>query len=211
MDGELLAQVRELTAAESAPVQAARARAESAVPLPSPEVGALLWWLATTMSARSAVEVGAAGGVTGLWLLEGMATKGVLTSIERDPHVHSLAAEAFDALAAGPRVRAILGDPDEVLPRLADASYDLLLLQGSAFRVIDPLEHAHRLLRVHGILVARGVLAKGDHAEARARFLPAITDHPGFASVVLPLDDGVVLATRLPDEEQQDLDEHAAA
>jgi predicted O-methyltransferase YrrM len=195
----LVAQVRDLTALEDDATAAARERA-GRTPVPSPEVGALLRWAAITTDANTAVEVGGSGGVTGLWLVRGLAERGVLTSIDPDPHGHERATEANARSGLGGRVRAILGDPDEVLPRLSDAGYDLVLLQGSAFAIVEPLEHARRLLRPGGVLIALGLLATADHAEARARFLQALADDPVFEAVVLPLDDGVALATRAPGE-----------
>ncbi len=67
MDGAALDRVRELTAPEDDATTAARERAGRTV-VPSPEIGALLRWVATSTAARSAVEVGSAGGVSGLWL-----------------------------------------------------------------------------------------------------------------------------------------------
>ncbi|MEX1176962.1 MAG: class I SAM-dependent methyltransferase [Nitriliruptor sp.] len=198
MDGAALERVRELTAAEDDATAAARQRAGRTT-VPTPEIGALLRWVAISTAARSAVEVGSAGGVSGLWLVRGMTERGILTTIDDDPHAHGLATEAFERVGAGSRVRAILGDPDEVLPRLSDGAYDLVVLQGSAFGTIDPLEHGRRLLRTGGILVALELLASGDHADARARFVQALADDPSFASVVLPIDHGVALATRQED------------
>lgn len=203
VDDALVAQVRELTALEDDAIEHARGRAGRTT-VPSPEVGSLLRWAAVTAGARTAVEVGSAGGVTGLWLVHGLADRGVLTSLDPDPHDHGLATEAFGASSSGNQVRAILGDPDQVLPRLSDGAYDLVLLQGPAYGAVDPLEHARRLLRTGGILVALGVLASGDHAEARARFVQAIADDPAFDAVIVPLDDGVALATRREVTEDED-------
>ena len=199
MDEALAAQVRDLTALEDDTIARARGRAGRTA-VPSPEVGALLRWAARTTGASSAVEIGSAGGVTGLWLIQGLAEKGVLTSLDPDPHAHGLSTDAFGRSGAGGRIRAILGDPDEVLPRLSDGAYGLAVLQGPAFAAIDPLEHARRLLHPGGVLLALGLLATGEHAEARARFLQAIVDDPAFDVIVLPIDDGVALATRQPDE-----------
>lgn len=198
MDDTLRAQIRELTAIEDDATHAAREQAAGTA-VPSPEVGALLRWAARTSGAHAAVEVGGAAGVSGLWLVRGLLDRGVLTSIDPDPHAHGLATEAYAAAGAGVRVRAILGDPDEVLPRLSDAAYDLVLLQPPAFAVIAPLEHARRLLKPGGMLVVLGLLAAGEHAEARARFVQALTDDPDFDAVILPIDDGVALATRSAD------------
>jgi predicted O-methyltransferase YrrM len=201
VDPQLLAEVRRLTAVEDEPLTQARRRATGVAP--TPEVGALLAWAAATVRARAVVEVGAAGGVTGLWLARGTADRGVVTSIEADPHAHGLASEAFGQASRASKVRSIHGEPATVLPRLADGGYDLVLLQARPADYPEHLEHARRLLRPGGVLVARDVLRRGEAGEALARFLQRLSeDVEGFTTTVLPLDDGVALATRLeqPDE-----------
>jgi predicted O-methyltransferase YrrM len=203
VDTQVLAEVRRLTAPEDEPLVAARDRATPATESPSPEVGALLRWAALTCTARSVVEVGSAGGVTGLWLLRGLAERGVLTSIEPDPHTHGLTEQAHEQAGTAERVRSILGDPEAVLPRLSDGAYDLVVFQVVPVRV-GALDHAHRLLRPGGMLVSRGVLRPGEHAEEEARFLTALVEDERFDAAVLPLDGGVVLATRRDDPPEED-------
>lgn len=202
MDPQVVAQVRRLFADEDEELADARERAGERAP--SPEAGALLAWLAVTTAARAAVEVGSGGGVSGLWLARGLAPRGVLTSIESDSYAHGLASGAFAAARRTDRVRAIHGEPATVLPRLSDGAYDLVLLQGRPEEYPEHLPHARRLLRPAGVLAARGVLRHGGASDALAAFLEALAaDTEGFATTVLPLDDGFALATRLeaPDED----------
>ena len=199
MDEQVLTEVRRLIAAEPAAVTSARERAGQATTPPSPEVGALLRWAVSTCDARTAVEIGAAAGVSGLWLLGALPARGVLTSIEPDPHAHGLAGAAFEEAAAGSRVRSILGDPGTVLPRLSDAAYDVALLQSDPEGYPDDLDHARRLLRPGGILIARNVLRPGEHGEALARFVKTLAEDPAFEATVLPIDGGLALATRKVD------------
>ena len=187
---------------ESSAMEAARARSSEPDGPPTPEVGALLAWLARWVGARTAVEVGSAAGLTGLWLLRGLAERGVLTSVEPDAHRHGLAAQAFSEAGVSARVRAIEGDPTTVLPRLADAGYDVVLLQQGA----DPeqLQHALRLVREDGLVVVRGV---GRRPRARAVVaglvggdrddpMEVLVDDPRLDVTLLPLDDGLLLARR---------------
>lgn len=199
MDTDVLAEVRRLIAPEEGPLAAARERAPASLSPPPPEIGALVAWAATTCGARTAVEVGSAAGITGLWLLPHLAERGVLTSIEADPHAHGLATQAFVDAGVHGRVRAIQSDPLAVLPRLSDAAYDLVLLQGGPDGYPAALDHARRLLRPGGMLLARGVLRPGTHADALARFLDDLASDEHLTATVLPLDDGLALATRLPD------------
>lgn len=198
VDATALAQVRALVAPESEATQQARARAASLEP-PTPEVGALLRLLINLLDARQIVEVGTAGGVTARWLLAALPDRGVLTSIEPDAHAHGLAADALRDLDAGSRARSILGEPLTVLPRLSDRAYDLVVLQSRPAARPEDLGHVRRLLRDGGMLVVRGLLRSGDHADAHAAFLAALAEDPTFTSTVLPIDGGLALATRQPD------------
>ena len=203
VDPQLLTEVRRLVAAEPELVQTARDRASDLHP-PDPEVGALLAWAARTVDASTVVEVGSAGGVSGWWLASALPERGVLTSIEPDPHAHGLATAALEPSTVQARVRSILGEPATVLPRLSDGAYDLALLQPVPAATPDLLDHARRLLRLGGVLLVRGALRPGDHAEILARFLQALTDDPQFTSTVLAVDDGLVLATRCEPAEADD-------
>lgn len=195
-DPRTLAELSELAAAEGSELAAARGRAGQQVSVPSPPVGALLAWVASSLAARHVVEVGSAVGVTGLWLLRGMHPKGVLTSIEPDPHTQGLAGQAFDDARTGDRVRSILGEPLEVLDRLSDHTYDLLLLQRVTQEHHKLLSHAVRLLRPGGVLVARSIaVGSGPEVRARRAFVQALADDDRLTSAVLPLDAGVALAS----------------
>src|SRR5680860_399614 len=78
VDARVLAGVRRLTAVENAALQAARDAAGDTLHPPSPDVGALLRWAVDTTQAHTAVEIGAAGGVSGLWMLAALPSRGCL-------------------------------------------------------------------------------------------------------------------------------------
>ena len=196
METDVPDEIRRLFAPEEGARATARARAVEPVHPPSPEVGSLLRWAASTCGARTAVEVGGAGGVSGLWLIEGLSDGGVLTSIEPDPHAHGLATSAYADAGVSSRVRAILGEPEQVLPRLSDGAYDLMLLQSGPAGYVDALVHTMRLLRPGGLFVARGILRPGDHADTLATFLDGLADDGRMTATLLPLDGGLVIATR---------------
>lgn len=205
MDAEVVAEMRRLIAPEDGARAEARARAAGATAVPSPEVGALLAWTAATIPARHAVEIGAGGGVAGLWLLTGMDPRGVLTSVESDPHTHGLAAAAY--AGAGDRVRAILGDAAEVLPRLADGGYDLCVVQDGPSTFLRHLDHALRLVGPGGVVIVLGVLDPGadsEEAAALAAFVRAVGEDTSVTATVLPIDRGVALITRAPDPDPAD-------
>ncbi|GED97393.1 O-methyltransferase [Gordonia crocea] len=182
---------------------AARGRAEElGAPTISPAVGALLALLARATGAKSVVEVGTGVGVSGLWLLAGMAEDGVLTTIDPEFEYQQAARESFAAadIPIG-RARLINGSPIEVLPRLADASYELVFLDGEILDHPRYLTDAIRILRPGGVVVlhhAEGLdpSQSGPVAEAVRQAALIVADDDRFLPVVIPLGAGVLAAAK---------------
>src|SRR5690348_17306716 len=78
-----------------------RARELGCVPI-GPAGGAALRVLAAATGARNVVEVGTGAGVSGLYLLGGMAEDGVLTTIDVEGENQRAAKEAFGEAGVTP-------------------------------------------------------------------------------------------------------------
>jgi predicted O-methyltransferase YrrM len=192
--------------AEDDVVLAARAEAERLGSTPvGPGAGAGLRFLAAAIGARAVVEIGTGSGVSGLWLLRGMAPDGVSTSIDMDPEIQRAARTAF--LAAGhpsSRLRLINGMGLEVLPRLTDGGYDLVFVDAEPADYPRYLDQAVRLLRVGGMVVLSGVLGHGAaDPDSDAPDAPAVREvarqareDDRLAPVLLPLSDGLLAAVK---------------
>jgi len=172
----------------------------------SPGVGSALRFLASAVVARAVVEIGTGTGLSGLWLLRGMRPDGVLTSIDVDPEHQRIARAAFVASGHGPsRLRLINGMGLEVLPRLTDGGYDLVLVDASPTDHPRYLDEALRLLRPGGVLALHGVLGAGvldpDAADASTLALREVTqmvrDDERLAPTLLPLGEGLLTAIRV--------------
>jgi predicted O-methyltransferase YrrM len=196
VDDLAVAQLAEIGAAEDEAVSAARRRAGATAHLPSPPTGALLAWLARTLSVRSAVMVGSAHGVSGLYLLRGAGPRATLTAIERDPEVRELATEAFAGAGVTGSVRSIPGEPLDALPRLTDDGYDLVVVHSVGDDPELLLGEIRRVLRPGGVIVVVA-LADADRSELRRRraLVQALADDEAVSLAVLPFDAGVALAT----------------
>jgi predicted O-methyltransferase YrrM len=121
--------------------------------------GATLRVLAAATGARSIVEVGTGAGVSALYLLGGMAADGVLTTIDVEGEHQRAAKEAFTAAGVAPgRYRLINGSATEVLPRLRDAAYDLVLVDADKTAYSVYYEQALRLLRPGGVVAIDNAL-----------------------------------------------------
>ncbi len=182
----------------------ARARGDGlgAAPI-GPGGGAGLRFLAATIAARAVVEIGTGAGVSGLWLLGGMAPDGVLTSIDVDPEVQRAARAAFTAAGHAPsKLRLINGMGLEVLPRLTDGGYDLVFVDTPVTDYPRYLDEAVRLLRPGGIVALAGVLAGSvtdpgttDAAAVALREVARqVREDDRLVGVLLPLGDGLLAA-----------------
>lgn len=150
------------------PTAIARARAHAielgASPV-SPAIGAQCAVLAAATGARSIVEIGTGAGVSGLWLLRG-APQAVLTTIDNEPEHLAAARQAFaEAKIPAARARFITGRAADVLPRMNESSYDIVLVDADAENVIDYVEHGLRLVRTGGLVLVPRVLAGGKAAD----------------------------------------------
>jgi len=188
-------------------VAAARERAVDLGAGPvTPAVGALLSVFARLSGGKAVVEVGTGAGVSGLWLLSGMREDGVLTTIDLEPEHQRSAKQAFSEAAIAPsRTRLIGGRAQEVLPRLADESYDLLVIDAAPADQPDFLAGGIRLLRPGGAVVIHGISAGGRAGDPGAsdpdvvgarEAARMIADDGRFTAVLIPLGDGLLAATR---------------
>lgn len=146
----------------------ARARAHAvelgATPI-SATVGSQIAVLAAATAARSIVEIGTGAGVSGLWLLRG-APQAVLTSIDNEPEHLAAARQSFaDAKVPMTRARLITGRALDVLPRMNEASYDIVLVDADPENVIEYVEHGLRLVRTGGLVLVPRILAGGRVAD----------------------------------------------
>ncbi|RJQ71465.1 O-methyltransferase [Pseudonocardiaceae bacterium YIM PH 21723] len=189
-------------------LQAARARGQElgCVPI-APAGGATLRFIAATLQARTVVEVGTGAGVSGLWLLRGMAADGVLTSIDVEPENQRAAKATFvEAGIPGGRTRLILGQALDVLPRLTDSAYDLVFVDALKTEYPQYLEEAIRLLRIGGVVAIDNILWHGRVADPSQRDAATMAvrevarlarEDDRLTPVMLPVGDGLLAATRV--------------
>jgi predicted O-methyltransferase YrrM len=193
--------------AEDEVLQRARARAaDLGVEPVSTGVAATLTVLAAATHARTVVEVGTGTGVATLSLLRGMGEDGVVTTIDPDGEAQRAAREAVtdDGIRSN-RARFINGRALEVLPRLTDGAYDLVLLDGDEREYSAYLDQALRLLRPGGTLVVDDALWKGRVADPAARdastvalrgVAQAVLEDGHWYPTLLPTGDGLLVAVK---------------
>ncbi|MGZ4630612.1 MAG: O-methyltransferase [Oryzihumus sp.] len=193
--------------AESDVIERARLRGETLGCVPVlPGAGATLRLLAATASAKAVVEIGTGAGVSGLWLMEGMPADGVLTTIDVEAEHQRAAREAYAAAGIAPqRTRVITGRALDVLPRLTDGAYDMVVVDGDKSEYPQYVEQAVRLLRSGGVLAIDNMLWHDRVADPAARDAVTTTlrdlgkrlrDDDELIPTLLPVGDGVLAAVK---------------
>jgi predicted O-methyltransferase YrrM len=193
--------------AENEVIEKARVRSEElGCVAVMPGVGAVLRLLAAAANAKSVVEVGTGAGVSGLWLLSGMPPDGILTTIDIQADHQRAAKQAFAAAGIAPqRSRVITGRALDVLPRLTDGAYDMVVIDADKAEYPQYVEQALRLLRSGGVLALDNMLwhdkvadpATRDETTATLRDLgKALRDDESLLPALLPVGDGVLAAVK---------------
>lgn len=169
-------------------------------------VGAVLRLLAAAVNAKAVVEVGTGAGVSGLWLLSGMPSDGILTTIDIEAEHQRAAKQAYAAAGVAPqRTRVIAGPALDVLPRLTDAAYDMVMIDGDKREYPQYVEQALRLLRSGGVLILDNMLwhdlvadpANRDETTTTLRDLgKALRDNDSLLAALLPVGDGILAAVK---------------
>ena len=168
--------------------------------------GAALRFVAAAVQARHVVEIGTGAGTSGLWLLSGMPEDGILTTIDSSAEHQRAAREAYvEAGYAHQRTRVITGAAADVLPRMTDGAYDLVVIDADKDGYPVYVEHAVRLLRSGGVLVMDNMLWHDQVADPAARDATTSTlrdlgkslrDHDQLVTALLPVSDGLLVAVK---------------
>jgi predicted O-methyltransferase YrrM len=165
-----------------------------------------LSWLAGLIGARAVVEVGTGTGVSGLWLLRAMGDDGVLTTVDIEGEHLRQAKQTFAGEGVPPaRTRLITGRARDVLPRLTDGAYDLVVVDGPADEAQANLDEALRLLRPGGVVAIVGAFGNDRVADPAQRdpdtvamrtLVHGIRDDERLVPLLLPTGDGLLVARR---------------
>lgn len=170
--------------------------------------GAFIRYIAELISAQSVVEIGTGSGVGTLWLLKGVINSGVITTIDPEvQHIQVAKKVLNDADIPPNRYRLITSEYLEVMRKLADRAYDLVVFRGNPEDIFDVIDESHRVLRTGGILAIDHFYCGGKVPDPAQRdpktvalrdagkFLKSQSDT--WSISLNPIGDAVLLATKL--------------
>lgn len=175
-------------------IAAARAHSlEQGVEPVSAATGAHLAVATAAVDAQAIIEIGTGLGVSGLWMLRG-APNAHLTTIDLEAEHQQNARRFFtEAGHVTAKVRMITGAAVEVLPRMNESSYDVVLVDADVKGLLEYLEHALRLVRVGGIVLIPHALWRDSVADPAKReastreFRSVISELAGSSAVHVAL------------------------
>lgn len=187
-------------------VQARAHSLELGIDAVTPAMGAQLAVLAAATVATNIIEIGTGAGVSGLWMFAG-APQATLTSIDIEADYQQYARKSFlDAGIPANHVRLIAGRAREVLPRMNEEAYDIVLVDADPHSVIEYVEHGLRLVRLGGIVVVAHALWRGHVADPTYRddvvagyrsLLRELSASDAVISALSPVGDGLLQLTRV--------------
>ena len=172
-----------------------------------PATGRLVQVLVRVSGAQRVLEVGTLGGYSAVWIARGLPETGTLLSLEREARHAAVARETLRQAGVLDRVEVREGDALALLEAL-DETFDVVFLDADKENLVRYLEHAGRLLRPGGLLLAdnalwRGLVVSPEEDSPAAfvdRFNRALAKDRRFMATVLPVGDGVAVGVRLPYE-----------
>lgn len=175
------------------------------VPVSDPEVARLLAILARALGARRILEVGTAIGYGTLWLARGAPEARVVT-IDKDPGQLARARGYLERAGVMDQVDLVEGAALDVLPGL-EGPFDLVFIDAVKQEYRRYLDQILPKLRVGGLVAVDNLLWKGhvadpeeDSEDEVARSMRAFNSyfimHPQLQATVLPLGDGLGIATK---------------
>jgi predicted O-methyltransferase YrrM len=186
--------------------QARKNGLEVGVSDPSVGVGGLIQFVAGLVNAKSIVEVGTGSGVSALWAFNGSPSDSALTSIDSErEHAGSARAILEEAGISAQRFRLITGNIVEVVGKLADSNYDLMIVR-SPKDMVEVVQESFRLLKANGVLLIDNALDGGRVADptqrdfetiARRDSIKAIKEDSRWRSTLLPIGGGVLVANKI--------------
>lgn len=171
-----------------------------------PGAGAIVRTLAAAIHAKNVVEIGTGAGVSALWLLDGMHPDGVLTSVDIEAEHQLIAKDAISQAGIAPnRVRLINGRANEVLDRLTESAYDIVLIAGKPLELSANISRALILLRTGGVLIIDRALWNDKLADPAQRdpdtmsmreAIEALAKGDYFVGSLLPVAGGLLVAVK---------------
>ena len=158
------------------------------------DTGQFLSVLVLATQARRVLEIGTSNGYSTLWIADATRTiGGSVTTVECSEYKVGLARTTFARSGLSSVIALLHDDAGRVLAGADSAAYDLIFLDSDRVEYPRWWPDLSRVLRPGGLLVVDNAIS---HDEEMAPFVALVEAHPEFASSVVPVGKGELLAVK---------------
>lgn len=171
-----------------------------------PEEGRFIQFLTRASGGKKAVEIGALGGYSGIWIARGLAQGGKLITLEKEPRHAQVARQHFELAGVEDRVEIRVGEASQLLEELsAQAPFDFVFIDADKAGYPGYYDWTMKNLRVGGILAAHNALRKGsvvgespedEYTEIMRSFNRQVAEDRRGISTIFPAGDGMVVSVK---------------
>ena len=168
-----------------------------------PDIGRLLAALTAASGGRAVLEIGTFVGISAAWMAEGLRADGHVDTLELDADYARQTETWLAQVGLAERVSVHVGPATDTLAGLRPAAYDLCWIDADKAGYPAYLEHAVRLVRPGGLILADNVFGGEDvvdpantepRVEGLRAYLTAAIEHPELLTAVIPIADGLALS-----------------
>lgn len=163
-----------------------------------------IYQLYSKQKISSILEIGTAVGYSAICFTEFLNNDGKIDTIERDEKRVEEAKENIKKAEVENRINILQGDAVEILPRINN-QYDMIFIDAAKGKYPFFLEHALRLLKEDGIILADNILYKGyvmsDYNKHKQRtavrhlreYIKEVCENPKLETQILEIGDGLAV------------------
>lgn len=182
---------------------------DKGIPIIPCEIARFMTTLLCVNRPKKVLEIGCAVGFSTGLIANYLQCDGTITTIEKDNKMAEIAKENFSRLSIQNKVTLLQGDAVDIVPTL-DETFDLIFLDAAKGQYLQLLPYCIEKLNLNGLLIADDILQKGRTVMKREdvirrqrtihkrmnTFIYALTHTEGLESSIVPLEDGVLIATK---------------
>lgn len=164
--------------------------------------GRLLKMLTQMIRPKNVLEVGTFSGYSAICMAEGLEEGATVYTFEINDEMEDFAREWIEGSSVADKIRFIIGDANEMAPRLG-ITFDMAFVDGDKRHYVETYERVLSILRPGGFIIADNTLWDGhvvdpayDH-DQQTKGIRLFNDHVAaderVEEVILPMRDGLTL------------------
>jgi len=166
--------------------------------------GALLRFISRMIQPSTVLEIGSFTGYATLCMLEGLASKGIIHTIEVNQELAYLIRKYIDLAGAADQIKLHIGDAKKIIPTI-NTTYDLVFIDAGKMHYPQYYDLVIDRVNPGGYILADNVLWDGKvirvekdrDSEILDHFNKKIHQDPRVENILLPVRDGLMLARKL--------------